>query len=134
MMNAAPHRCTSSCATSEAKSWQCLKGDYRFVSTDNEEEDGGTKQSINKERVTYLTSPHLHKGTNLLNFWAVSFYFSGACYDNLCIARSICTTTRHGSRSPWTTYPFKRLQCPANGYFHHVLRLTPGTAIKSSLN
>ena len=79
---------------SNTESWQCLKGDYRFVSTDDEEEDnGGTKQSIDEERVAYLTSPHSPKGMNLLNFWVVSFYFSGAHYDNLCVARSICTTT-----------------------------------------
>ena len=134
MTNAAPHGCTSSCAMSRAESWQCLKGDYGFVSTDDEEEDSGTEQSIDEERVMYLTSPRSPKGTNLLNFWAVSFYFSGACYDNLCVARSICTTTQHGSRLPWTTYPFKCLQCPANGFFHQVLRLTPGATIESSPN
>ena len=117
-----------------AKPYPGRHGPTVFMWTDDEEEDGSTEQSINKEKVTYLTSPRLPKRTNLLNFWVVSFYFSGACYDNLCIARSICTTTRHGSRLPWTTYPFKRPQCPANGYFHQVLRLTTGATIESSPN
>ena len=131
--NAAPYGHTSSCAMSDAESWQCLKGDYGVVCTDNEEEDiSSTKQSIDEERVTYLTSPCSPKGTNLLNFWAVSFYFSGACYDNLCLARSICTTTWHGSRLPWTTYPFKCPQCPVNGvsltsFVHEILVLRSGT-------
>ena len=67
---------------SEAESWQCLKGDYRFVSTDDEEEDGGTEQSIDEERVAYLTSPHSPKGTNLL-VPAMTTYASPGQYAQL---------------------------------------------------
>ncbi len=82
--NAAPCRHTLSSVTSNAESWQCLKGDYGFISSDDEEADiGGAEQSIDEERVAYLTSPRAPKGTNLLDFWAVSFYFSHARYDIL---------------------------------------------------